>query len=145
MAKERKSPQQKKELELTRDHFTRGWHSSRMFPRTWKRKKVGANREYRQKSEELLAQAKPGIGALDIELIADDPTAARFQKSVIRKRLHKIGTVTVGEKVKDKLERRAEAVGRNMLGSDKLAQEEKSRQKEAARKKMKLAREGSSS
>ena len=106
---------------------------------------MGANREYRQKSEELLAQAKPGIGALDIELIADDPTAARFQKSVIRKRLHKIGTVTVGEKVKDKLERRAEAVGRNMLGSDKLAQEEKSRQKEAARKKMKLAREGSSS
>ena len=119
MAKERKSPQQKKELELSRDHFTPGWQSSRMFPRTWKRKKVRANREYRRKSEELLAQAKPGIGAQYIELIADDLTAARFQKSVIRKRLHKIGTVTVGARVKDKLERRAEAVGRNVRNHER--------------------------
>jgi len=119
MAKERKSPQQKKELELTRDHFTPGRQSSRMFPKTWKRKKARANREYRRKSEELLAQAKPGIGAQDLELIADDLTAARFQKSVIRTRLHKTGTVTVGEKVMGKLERRAEAVGRNVLNHER--------------------------
>jgi len=114
MAKERKSPQEKKELEYTRDHFTGGWHSSRMFPRTWRRKKARANRQYRRRSEELLAPAKPGMAADDMDSIAEDLTAARFQKSVGRKRLHKVGTVTVGEKVKRKLERREEAIGRNV-------------------------------
>jgi hypothetical protein len=113
MAKERKSPQQKKELEYTRDHFTPGWVSSRYFPKTWKRKKARVNRDYRRKSEEILAQAKPGTASSDVETIADDLTAARFQKSVSRKRLHKIGTITVGEKVKRKLGSRREAVGRN--------------------------------
>jgi len=97
MAKERKSPQQKKELEYTRNHFTFGWVSSRNFPQTWKRKKARVNRNYRHKSEEILAQAKPGIASDDVESIADDLTAARFQKSISRKRLRKVGTVTVGE------------------------------------------------
>jgi len=118
MAKDRKSPEQKKQLEYTRDHFTGGWISSRMFPKTWRRKKTRINREYRRKSEELLAQAKPGIEAKDVELIADDLTAARFQKSVIRKRLRKVGTVTVGEKIRDKLERRREAAGRKVQRHD---------------------------
>lgn len=112
--RERKSPQEKKELEFTRDHFTGGWISSRNFPNTWKRKKTQANRELRRKSQELLAPAKPGIESTDVELIADDLTAARFQKSVSRKRLHKVGTVTVGEKVRRKLEARKQAVGRNV-------------------------------
>jgi hypothetical protein len=113
MAKERKSPQEKKELEYNKDHFTFGWHSSRYFPQTWKRKKAGVNRIYRRKSEEILAQAKPGIDAGGVEALADDLTAARFQKSVSRKRLRKTGVVSVGEKVQRKLERRREAVGRN--------------------------------
>jgi hypothetical protein len=49
-----------------------------------------------------------------VELVADDLTAARFQKSVTRKRLHKIGTVTVGAKVARKLERREETAGRKV-------------------------------
>jgi hypothetical protein len=114
MAKERKSPQQKKELEYTKDHFTFGWHSSRMFPNAWRLKKARLNRQYRRKSEQLLAQTKPGIEVDDVELVADDLTAARFQKSVIRKRLHKTGTVTVGEKVKRKLQKREEMVGRRV-------------------------------
>jgi hypothetical protein len=113
MAKERKSPQEKKKLEYTRDHFTFGWHSSRYFPQTWKRKKARVNRNYRRKSEEILAQAKPGTDSGDVEAIADDLTAARFQKSVSRKRLRKAGTVSVGEKVQRKLERRQEAAGRH--------------------------------
>ncbi len=85
-----------------------------MFPITWKRKKTRANREYRRKSEELLTQAKPGLAVDDVELIGDDLTAARFQKSAIRKPLHKTGTVAVGEKVKRKLDRREESVGRRV-------------------------------
>jgi hypothetical protein len=113
MAKERKSPQQKKELEYTRNHFTFGWNSSRNFPQTWKRKKARANREYRRKSEEILGQAKPGVASDYVESIADDLTASRFQKSVSRERLKKFGTVTVGEKVKIKLEKREHAAGRH--------------------------------
>lgn len=112
MAKERKSPQQKKQLEYTRDHFTFGWNSSRSFPKTWKRKKTHINRENRHKSQEILASLKSGMEANELEAIADDFTAARFQKSVSRKRLRKTGTVTVGEKVKRKLEWRRDAVGR---------------------------------
>jgi hypothetical protein len=113
MAKERKSPQEKKDLEYTRSHFTFGWHSSRYFPQTWKRKKARVNRNYRRKSDKILARAKPGIDSGAVEAIADDLTAARFQKSVSRKRLHKTGVVSVGEKVQRKLERRQEAVGRH--------------------------------
>jgi len=110
MAKKRRSPQEKKSLEYTRDHFTFAEHSS--FPKTWKRKKTHANREYRRKSGELLVQAKPGMGADDVASITDDLTAPLFQKSVVRKRLRKTGTVTVGEKVERKLMKREESVGR---------------------------------
>jgi hypothetical protein len=110
MAKERKSPREKKSLEYTRDHFTFAEHSS--FPKMWKRKKTHANREYRRKSAGLLVQAKPGMGADDVALIADDLTAALFQKSVVRKPLRKTGTVTVGEKVERKLVKREQSIGR---------------------------------
>jgi hypothetical protein len=113
MPKEPKSPQRKKELEYERDHFTFGWNSSRRFPKTWKRKKAQINRESRRKSQELLVGIKPGTEAGALEGIADDLTAARLQKSVSRKRLHKTGTVSVGEKVRRKLEWRRDAVGRS--------------------------------
>jgi len=107
-----KSPQEKKKLEYERDHFTFGWHSSRMFPKTWKRKKTYANREYRRKSAEVLTPAKPGMTSDEMELIIDDLTAGRFQKSVSRKRLHKTGTVALGEKIRRKIKRRQQSQNR---------------------------------
>jgi len=50
----------------------------------------------------------------ETDLIPDDLTAAHFQKSVSRKRLYKQGTVTVGEKVRETLEKRAAMVGRRV-------------------------------
>jgi len=97
-------------LELTKDHFTFARHSS--FPKTWKRKKTQANREYRRKSDELLVEVKPGMAADDAALIADDLTSGLFQKSLLLKPLQKHGTVSVGEKVKLKLEKRVEMAGR---------------------------------
>ncbi len=110
----RKSPQEKKQLEYAKDHFTFGWNSSRLFPRAWSRKKAHANRQYRHKSEELLGQAKPGIANDDVELIADDWTAEHFRQSVSRKRLYKHGTVTQGEKIKRKLEKRKKSMGQHV-------------------------------
>ena len=118
MAKERKSPQQKKSLEYNRDHFTFSEHPHALR-RNWKRKKTQANREVRRKSDELLAQAKPEMPAADVELIAGDITVAQFSKSVLRKRLRKGGTVSVGEKVKLKLEKRAEMIGRRVQSHQK--------------------------
>jgi hypothetical protein len=111
---DRKSPQEKKKLEYTKNHFTFGWQSSRMFPKTWKQRKTKVNRQYRRKSQELLAELKPGLSEHD--LTSDDLTATRFQKSVSRKRLYKQGTVTVGEKVKAKLEKRTAIAGRRVQG-----------------------------
>jgi hypothetical protein len=110
MTREKKSPQQKKALEYTRDHFTCG-ESAHGFRRTWPRKKTRMNREYRRKSEELLSRAKPGMPADDAEIVAGEVTVGQLKKSVSRKRLHKWGPVTVGEGVKLKLEKRAEKTG----------------------------------
>jgi hypothetical protein len=115
VAKDRKSPQEKKQLEYTKEHFTFGWYSSRAFPKTWKRKKTNANREYRRKTEQLLAQTRPGIEADDAQLMTDDLSTKRLaKKSIVRKVLHKAGTVTVGEKVRLTLEKRKDLVGRRV-------------------------------
>ena len=81
MTKARQSPQEKKPLEPNKDHFTGGFNSTHSFHKNCKQKKRHANREYRRKSEQLLSQAKPDIAADDVPQIADDLTAARFQKS----------------------------------------------------------------
>lgn len=110
MAKERKSPQQKKQLEHSKDHFTFSDHPH-AFPKLWKRKKARANRQYRRKSEQLLAPAKPEISACDAEAIIGDLSVEHLKNSITRRRLHKSSTVSVGEKVKIKLEKRKEMIG----------------------------------
>lgn len=112
MSDKRKSPQEKKQLEFTRDHFSSGYNSARGFSKGWRRKKTRVNREYRRKSDELLAPLKPGLEADDVVMISEDLTTARFQKSVSRNRLHKIGIISVGERVKERLERRTDRAGR---------------------------------
>jgi hypothetical protein len=111
MRQRRKSPQEKKQLEYSKDHFTFGSNSSRMFPRAWSRKKAHVNRQYRHKGEELLGKAKPGMANDDVELIADDWTTEHLRQLVNRKSLYKYGTVTQGEKVKRKLENRKRRIG----------------------------------
>ena len=111
--KKLKTPQQKKELEYSRDHFTFS-DSPHAFRRTWKLKKKLANREYRRKSDELLVKAKPEISADDAEVVVEDLTVAHLKKPVLRKRLQKSSTVTLGQKVQIKLEKRKETVGRRV-------------------------------
>jgi hypothetical protein len=112
MSKDRKSPQQKKVLEYTRDHFAGGFNSSAHgLAKGWRRKKAQVNREYRRKSDELLAPVKPGLEAQDVELISAELTTEQLQKSVTRKRLHKVGVVSMGERVKQRLERRVDHAG----------------------------------
>jgi hypothetical protein len=113
MAKARKSPQQKKDLEYNKDHFTFS-NAPHGFPKSWRQKKAQANRQYRRKSEELLAPAKRLISADDAEATAGDITSGHLKQAVARKRLRKMSTVTIGQKVKIKLEKRKESAGRRV-------------------------------
>lgn len=119
MPKERKSPQDKKRDHYTKDHFTSGWGSTRSFEKTWNKKKARLNRAFRRKSDQLLASAEHEIRAGDTGPTAEELTIARLQKSINRKRLHKVGTVNVGDRVKSKLQQRENAVGRNARQNEK--------------------------
>jgi len=55
----------------------------------------------------------------DFESVAADITPAQLTKSVVRKRLRKTNTVTVGEKVTIKLEKRELSVGRRVKSRHK--------------------------
>jgi hypothetical protein len=120
MPKERKSPQEKKQLEFEKDHFTFGMHSSRTFPKVWKRKKTQANRESRRKGDKLFAPMKPEMSSEDVNLAMGDVTLKQIAKSLVGKRLRKSSTVTVGEKVRLILEKRAETVGRRVKKHQKF-------------------------
>ncbi len=113
MTRERKSPQVKKKLEYSSDHFTFS-NSPHAFRKSWRRKKSNTNREYRRKSDELLVQAKPEMSADDAEAIVGDLTIGRLKHSITRERLHKHSTVSLGEKVQIKLEKRGHLAGRKV-------------------------------
>jgi hypothetical protein len=111
MPREQKTPQQKKQMELKKDHFTSS-NAPHAFRTIWRNKKALANRQYRRKSDEILSPAKPAMSAKDVEIVVGDVTAKRLQKSVSAKRLRKTDTVSIGEKIEVKLENRTRRVSR---------------------------------
>lgn len=111
MTKIRKSPQEKKELELRKDHFTFARHAH-AFRKIWPRKKALMNRDHRRKGDRLLVQVKPGLSGEDAESATGEVTAGQIKKSANLKRLRKSGVVTVGQKVKLKLEHRQQTARR---------------------------------
>jgi len=112
MAKSPKSPQEKKELALKKDHVTLGGESVHGFRKIWPKKKALANREYRRKSDELLAKPKSGNSAEDVEYMTGDVTATELEKSISRKRLVKWGAISLESAIQYKFEKREETVGR---------------------------------
>lgn len=88
MAIQRKSPREKKDLELKKDHFTFAEYPHR-FRKAWPRKKALASRAYRRKSQQLLSPAKREISADDAEMSVGDVKTGHLKSSVTRKRLHK--------------------------------------------------------
>jgi hypothetical protein len=109
MPRQQKTPQQKKQLELKKDHFTFA-KNPHAFRKGWGEKKAEANRQYRRKSDELLAPAKPQISSEDAEALVGDVTIAHLDKSASHKRLHKRGTVSLREKIVIKSQKRQETM-----------------------------------
>lgn len=113
MPREQKTPQEKKRLELEKDHFTFS-NAPHAFRKNWKKKKSNLNRQYRRKADQLLAEAKPEISADNAEIVVGHVTAVHLKESVLTKRLRKSSTVSLGEKVQTKLQKRKEAIGRRV-------------------------------
>lgn len=125
MPRERKTPQEKKRLALEKDHFT-FTKNPHAFRKSWREKKAEVNRQYRRKSDELLALAKPESSADDTELLIGDVTASHVKKSISQKRLVKWSTVPVGKKIVIKSQRRQDTIGRRVESKRKSEQIAKS-------------------
>jgi hypothetical protein len=110
----KKTPQEKKEAQYTRDHYSSPWHSPRGFRKSWKKKKNNLNRVLRRKSKGLLHSVE-GRSVEELGPEEESLTSKLFEKGLLRKRIKKIGVVTIGEKVKIKKEKREFAVGRKKL------------------------------
>ena len=115
MPRQQKTPQQKKQFELKKDHFTFA-KNPHAFRKGWKEKKAEANRQDRRKSDGLLAVAKPQNSADDVEALVGDVTATHLKKSVSHKRLHKWSTVALGEKIEIKSQKRQDTIDRRAKG-----------------------------
>lgn len=115
MPRKQKTPQQKKELELKKDHFTFS-EAPHAFRKNWKRKKAHLNRLYRRKSGEALSAAKVEMSGADAEVLIGDVTAKHLKESVLTKRLNKWSAVSLGEKIEIKSQKRLNTVDRRAKG-----------------------------
>lgn len=101
----KKTPQEKKEAAYEKDHYTFPWASPHGFRKTWKKKKSHVNRVVRRKSKNLLHQVEKAsyekLGPEDESL-----TAELFRKGLSRKKLRKVGVVSLQEKIERKREYR---------------------------------------
>lgn len=113
MPKKPKSPPEKKELALKKDHFIIAEYPH-AFRKNWPRKKARTNRDYRRKTEEIISRAKRTISSEDAEAVATDLTAARLKQSVSRKRLHKSGKVSLAERISITQDDRKRSIGKNV-------------------------------
>ena len=113
MPRQQKSPQQKKQLELKKDHFT-FTDAPHAFRKNWKKKKANVNRQYRRRSDEVLCIAKPEISGEDAEVLVGDVTVAHLENSISERRVRKRSTVSLGEKIKTKSLNRQERIGRRV-------------------------------
>lgn len=119
MGHEGKTPQQKKELAVKKDHFVRAEHPH-AFRKNWPRKKARTNRDYRRKTEEILSQAKRAITSEDSEIVAGELTAAHIKQSVSRKRLRKSGKVSLAERISITQANRKRSIGKNVEKNRRL-------------------------
>jgi hypothetical protein len=101
----KKTPQEKKEAAYEKDHYAFPWKSPHGFRKTWKKKKSHVNRVVRRKSRNLLHQVeKRSCEKLGPE--EESLTAELFRKGLSRKKLRKIGVVSLQEKIDRKREYR---------------------------------------
>ena len=109
----KRTPQTKKELDYEKQHFS-ACEYPHAFRKNWPRKKARVNREYRRKADVLLSKISiEPAAALEQKIEYKGLTRNRFGKSVLRKRLRKLGVETLKERVDWRLVKRTSQIGRN--------------------------------
>ena len=103
MAKERKSPQEKKELEYKFDRRSFAWHQDKGLRIARRRRKDTINRAYRHKADSVVRQ---GVDAKDLASEDNELTNSLLAVGLTKKRLRKFTPPTLKDAVALKTEHR---------------------------------------
>jgi hypothetical protein len=109
----KKTPREKKDAAYERDHYTFAWKSPHGFPKSWKKKKNRVNRIVRRKSKALLHSIE-GLSYSELSPEQESFTGQLFRKSLSKKKLLKLGVVSLRERVKQKIADRKDHSGFNV-------------------------------
>ena len=109
----KKTPQEKKDAAYEKDHYTFAWNSPHGFPKSWKKKKNRVNRVVRRKSKALLHSIE-GLSYTELSPEQESLTDQFFRKGLSKKKLRKIGVVSLREKVEQKIADRKNHSGFNV-------------------------------
>ena len=109
----KKTPKEKKDAAYEKDHYTFAWNSPHGFQKSWKKKKNRVNRGVRRKSKALLHSIE-GLGYTELSPEQESFTDQLFRKGLSKKKLRKIGVVSLREKVEQKIADRKNHSGFNV-------------------------------
>ena len=104
----RRTPQEKKNLEYTKDHVDPAHNSVHGFRKNWPRKKARVNRAYLRRIHSLTVS----VMARQKEDFPDEANPAVVQRELVRKVLR---VKPYGEVVRSRLAGRIERTGRNFF------------------------------
>ncbi|MBL8045312.1 MAG: hypothetical protein JNL09_02165 [Anaerolineales bacterium] len=103
--KKRRTPQEKKQLSLSKDHVVLAEYPH-AFRKSWPKKKARANQVYRHKIRQALS-TQYDVDRIDL--------AESAVKAIVRKPIQKWDVVSLGERVNNKLEVRRSRLGWNFF------------------------------
>jgi hypothetical protein len=109
----KKTPKEKKDAAYEKDHYTFAGNSPRGFQKSWKKKKNRVNRVVRRKSKDLLHSVE-GLSYTELSPEQESFTDQLFRKGLDKKKLRKIGVVSLQEKVEQKMADRQNHSGFNV-------------------------------
>lgn len=119
MAK-KKTPDEKKQAEYDKDHFTFAWYSPHGFRKTWKKKKNYKNRVVRRKAKSLLHTVE-GHSLDDLGPEGDSFTSELFRKGLSKKKLRKTGVGNLREKIQTKKDTQESRGGRRRKRKERFS------------------------
>jgi hypothetical protein len=104
----KKTPKEKKDAAYEKDHYTFAWNSPHGFRKSWKKKKNRVNRVVRRKSKALLHSIE------ELSYTEQESFTEQLFRKVSKKKLRKMGVVSLREKVEQKIADRKNHSGFNV-------------------------------
>jgi hypothetical protein len=116
----RLTPQEKKDMAYSRDHYVSAGESRHAFRKNWPKKKAMANQAHRHSAAEKIRLLNRFSDSESIENSPNEVTREQLRKPHPRKKLHKYGVHSMKEYVQQSRKSRAqrEGVGRERRQRD---------------------------